>query len=284
VAAAQAVRSRLAVNLLLLAALAALGLLAWFRPNLEETTTYRVSRLDPAQVFSIRIERPGQEPVSLEKRDGEWLMSSPWKARAHELRVERLLEILALSARQRVSAEDLSRFELDRPLATLVANGEVLAVGALNPVTREQYVRAGNWVYLVESGVTADVFAPASRLLSPRLLGPGESPVAFEMGSVSLRQENGKWEQSPPPAEAVSQDDLNRWVQEWRLATALDVQQGPSSGQEQAQGLRVGLAGGRTVPIRVLQREPQVVLMREDDGFAYRFPRDVGARLLTPPG
>lgn len=283
-AAAQAVRPRLAVNLALLAALVLLGLLAWFRPlSQEKPASYRVTALEPAQVVAIRLEKPGQEPVDLKKDPGGWLMTAPWTARAHASRAQRLLDIAALTSSQRFPAQDLSRFELDRPLATLVMNGEAVAIGALNPVTREQYLRAGEWVYLVDSRAVTDVFAPAVRFLSPLLLGPEETPIEFYMGSVSLSQEQGTWRQSPPPGQPVSQDDLNRWVQEWRLATALEVQRAPAGGQDPTEELRIGLAGGREITLHVLQREPQLVLVREDEGLAYRFPRDVGDRLLLPP-
>lgn len=277
-------RSRLAVNLALFALLAALALLAWYRPKSGEPETFRVSQLEPARVDSLRIEKPGQEPIALAKRRGEWFLASPWQARAHEARVERLLEILTLRAQQRLPAEDLARFELDRPLATLTAGGETLAAGTINSVTREQYLRAGSWVYLVESRAIADLFAPAERLLSPSLFGPGESPVAFELDSVSLRQEDGRWRRSPPPAKPVSQDDFNRWVQEWRLATAMDVQPAALAGADASpRELRIALAGGKSVPLRVLQRDPALILLRMDEGLAYRFPREVGERLLAPP-
>lgn len=282
-AAAPAVRSRLAVNLALFALVAALGLLAWYRPKSGEAETFQVSALEPARVVSMRIEKPGHEPVALERRQGEWFMASPWQARAHEARVERLLEILTLRARQRLPAEDLARFELDRPLATLLAGSETLAVGALNSVTRQQYLRAGNWVYLVDSRAVADLFAPAARLLSPRLLGPGESPVAFELDSVSLRQEGGRWQRSPAPAQPVSQDDFNRWVQEWRLAAALDVQRAGAAGPDPPREVEIALAGGRSIRLRVLQQEPALILLRMDEGLAYRFPREVGERLLAIP-
>jgi hypothetical protein len=284
VAAPQAVRPRIAVNLALLAALLLLGLLAWFRPlSQEKPASYRVTALEPTRVASIRLERPGQEAVDLKKNPGGWLMTAPWTARAHEPRAQRLLDIAALTSSQRFPARDLARFELDRPLATLVMNGEAVSIGALNHVTREQYLRAGEWVYLVDSRAVTDVFAPATRFLSPRLLGPEETPIAFHMDSVSIRQEQGTWRQSAPPGQPVSQDDFNRWVQEWRLATALEAQPAPAGGQDPGGELRISLMGGREIILRVLQREPQLVLVREDEGLAYRFPRDVGDRLLSPP-
>lgn len=277
-------RPRLAVNLTLLAALVLLGLAAWFRPlSQEKPASYRVTDLEPGRVVSIRLEKPAQDPVDLKRDPGGWLMTAPWTARAHEPRAQRLLDIAALTSSQRFPAQDLARFELDRPLATLIMNGEAVSIGALNPVTREQYLRAGEWVYLVDSRAVTDVFAPAARFLSPRLLGPEETPIEFHMESVSIGQEQGTWRQSPPPGQPVSQDDLNRWVQEWRLATALEVQRAPAGGQDASGELRIGLAGGREIVLRVLQREPQLVLVREDEGLAYRFPRDVGERLLSPP-
>ncbi|HET9701450.1 MAG TPA: DUF4340 domain-containing protein [Burkholderiales bacterium] len=275
-------KPRLILNLVLFAAVVVLGAFAWLGGRQPAAATYPVSALDPATVASVRIERPGEPPVALERRGGAWRMTSPLSARAEPIQVRRLLGFLAATSDQRLPARDLERFELDRPVARITADGETFSFGSMNPIAGGQYVQAADWVYLVDSRRTAEALVPASRLLSPRLLAEEELPVGFELGEVSLRQTDGKWLLEPAPGTQVSQDDLNRWVQEWRLALAQRV--APlGAGAKPLSTLRVRLAGGTAVAIEVLAREPETVLARPDEKLEYRFPKVVGDRLLTPP-
>lgn len=271
------------LNLALLAAVVLLGTYAWLGRKQPAADAHPVSALDPAAVALVRVERPGQPPIALEKRGGAWRMTSPLAARAEPIQVQRLLGFLTATSRQRLPARELERFELDRPVARIIADGETFSFGSLNPVTGGQYVQAGDWVYLLDSRRTAEALLPANRLLSPRLLAEEEVPAGFELGEASLKQAaDGKWLLQPAPAEPASQDDLNRWVQEWRLALAQQVT--PLAGEAKPLStLRLTLAGGAVVVIEVLAREPETVLARPDEKLEYRFPKAVGERLLALP-
>ncbi len=275
-------RSRLLLNLALLLAVAALAAAVYWQRKDKDAALHRLSAQDPAAIASVRVERPGQPPLVLERRGGGWGMSSPLAARAEPIQVERLLAVLAAESRQRLPATDLARFELDRPAARLVADGQALAFGTVNPLTREQYVQAGDWVYLVDARRTADALAPATRYLSPRLLAEEETPAGFDFGDLSLQQADGKWVLQPAPTERPSQDDLNRWAQEWRLARAQQVES-LAAGAKPLATVKVTLTAGQTLAIEVLAREPETVLARPDEKLEYRFPRAVGERLLNPP-
>jgi uncharacterized protein DUF4340 len=273
------VNSRIVLNLALLAAVATLAVLVFRKEVGNEAPG--VSDLDPAKVASVRLERPEQPIVALEKRGGEWRLTAPVAARADAVRVQRLLQFLTTIPARRLPAQDLARFDLDRPMARIQVDGREWAFGMLNPLTQEQYVRGGDWVYPLDARLTADVFAPAMRFFSPRLLADGESPVAFDIGPVKLEQREGRWVVFPAPAEPPSQDDLNRWVNEWRLATAGGVQVA-TGGSKPLEEIRLRLADGRALSFQVLSREPNLVLVRADEGLAYRFSKAVGDRLLQP--
>jgi Domain of unknown function (DUF4340) len=281
VAPAQAVNSRVLVNLALLAAVTGLAAFALFGPKQGENKSGPLSDLKPENAASIQVERSGQPALALERHGAEWRLSAPLAARVDSVKVQRLLQFLAAPPSRRLPAEDLARFDLARPQARVSVDGHDWAFGMLNPLTQEQYIQDGDWVYLVDGRLTAEVLAPASRFLSRHLLGDGESPVAFEIGALKLEQQAGRWVVSPPPAEAPSQDDLNRWVNEWRLAAAGEVQAtGVSSGS--GDKIRLRLADGRDLSFEVQAREPDLVLVRADEGLAYRFPKAVGERLLQP--
>src|SRR5690606_32527443 len=83
------------LNLALLAVIAGLGGYAWYRsgksPDADKPTLTSVA---PASVQRIEIERPNEETVRLERRDGRWHLTAPVKARADEFAVEQLMRVL----------------------------------------------------------------------------------------------------------------------------------------------------------------------------------------------
>src|SRR5258706_8892841 len=99
------------------------------------------------------------------------------------------------------------------------------------------------------------------QLVSKQLFAPEEAPVAFEFKEFSLARQDGRWRLTPPAAD-LSQDDINRWIDEWRLATALVVQ--PASDRKPLTTVKVWLKGGDDITLSLLQREPQLVLARSD--------------------
>ena len=107
-----------------------------------------------------------------------------------------------------------------------------------------------------------------------------EAPVAFGFDDFKLAQEDGKWQLMPPAAE-ISADDINRWVDAWRLATALGVQ--PASNKKPLATARIKLKSGTEITVAVLQREPQLVLARSDQSYEYQFTADAAKRLLARP-
>jgi hypothetical protein len=48
--------------------------------------------------------------------------------------------------------------------------------------------------------------------------------------------------------------------------------------------VKVELKDGAALALGILQREPELVLLRADEGIQYHFFADVGKRLLSPPG
>jgi hypothetical protein len=123
----------------------------------------------------------------------------------------------------------------------------------------------------------------AWQLISRQLFADNELPAAFKLPDFKLAQQNGKWALSPSPKTALSQDDFNQWIDDWRYASALAVQ--PADKHAAVATIKVKLQDGRTVNLAVLQRAPQLILMRDDQpAFEYQFTDDVTRQLLAPPG
>lgn len=271
---------RTALNLALFIIVAGLGLFVYFKPKAPGQPEFQLSALHPADVRTIRIEKTGIAPIVLQKRGAAWFITEPFPARADMLKIARVLEILAARSNQRFPSEDLARFDLDKPYAQLILEGQAFRFGALNSLTQEQYVAGPEAVYLVELRYAAALPMRPEDLASRRLLAEDETPVAFELEKLSLTQKEGKWSMLPAPQETPSQDDLNAWVKEWQLAHALHSRPGKrakATGQ-----IEIKLASGKTLQLQIIQQEPEFILLRSDENIQYHFSREIGHRLLYP--
>jgi hypothetical protein len=269
------------LNALLAAAVVALGTWAYFKPAKDVPVEHPLSALKPAEARSIRIERAGAKPVLLDRKQNSWIVTAPFIARADDLRVQQLLEILEARAANRLAATDLARFELEQPAVRLTIDGQPFAFGMVNPVTREQYVLTGGAVYAVRPRYGAALPAGAAELASRQLFATDELPIRIELKTFTVEQRDGKWMQTPQTSD-LSQDDFIRWVDEWRRAAALRVE--PDAKKQPSVEIRVRFKDGSTVTVGQLALEPELVLLRTDENLRYHFRAEVAKRLLSPPG
>jgi len=266
------------LNIALLAAVIALTLFAWLKPPRGESD-YKLSTIKAADAKSIRVEIAGAPPVVLERTTLDWRITAPFAARADTFQVQRLLGVLEATSKDRFPAAGLARFDLNEPYARVSVNQQTFSFGAVNQVSREQYVQTQDGVYLVGMQYGAALPKSALQLVSRQLFAAEEAPAAFEFGSFKLARQDEKWQLAPMTD--AGPDDINRWVDEWRLATANAVL-APSNRKPLA-AIKVKLKGGGEVTLEVLQREPEFVMARSDQKFEYQFAGPVAQRLLAPP-
>ena len=278
-------KSKALLNLALIAALVALSLLAYFKPWQEKVAAIKLTQLKRDDVTSIAVEPRGIAPIKLEKRDGTWRIVAPLNAQAEVTQVDRLVDIVNANAKQKLANPDLAQFDLNPPPVRVILNDQAFAFGRVNDITYEQYVGTAEGVYLVPPlygyGIPTDV----TKLLSRRLLDAGEIPVAFDFGRYRIiRDDKGTWTSSGEFATTketpVSQDDFNRWADEWRNTSALSVEPDKSSGTREQ--VIVRFKNGKSVTMRILQKEPDFQLVRSDNAMRFHFGVEVGRRLTDP--
>jgi hypothetical protein len=274
-------KARALINVFLLILVVGLAFWLYFKPWREIKAEFRIASLAPTEVKQIRIEKPGASPVALEKGEREWRLAAPFSARADPVKVEALLELLAAKSVERLPASDLARYELDRPQARIAFDDKVIALGMLNPLSNEQYVASEQAVYLIAPRYARAALAPPGSFASSRLLAENEKPVRFEFPDFKVFEGETGWRVEPGKS-GLSQDDVNRWVQEFRLATARSV--APAGSHETQSTFKITLTDGREIAFDVIEREREVVIARGDEKLAFHFGPDAAARLLSPPG
>ena len=267
------------INLALLGAVIALLLIAWLKPSVSEPE-HKLSTLKATDAKSIRIEIAGAEPIALERAATDWRITAPFTARADSFQVQRLLGILDATSKDRYPAVGLARYELNEPHVRVTIERQTFSFGAANSMSNEQYVLTQDGIYPVSLRYAAALPKNALQLASRQLFAAEEAPVAFEFSAFKLAQEGGKWRLVPPAANPGA-DDINRWVDEWRLATALAVQ--AASERKPLATIKVKLKSSGDVTLAVVQREPELIIARSDQKFEYRFPGAIARRLLAPP-
>ncbi|MGH8750262.1 MAG: DUF4340 domain-containing protein [Burkholderiales bacterium] len=271
-------KSRLWLNMFLLLLAAVLGAWFYFKPKIETQNQFRFSSLQAAGVKKILIAKTADAPVTIEKRDQHWFITTPFKARADSTLVSHLLELVAFTATRRVPAADLGRFDLEQPWAKLTFDDQEISFGDQYPPTKEQYVATGGYIYLIPQQYTSILSLPGNYFLSHQPLTENETPVGFELPGLTLTQKDGKWESAPANGQ-LTQDQLNRFTDEWKHAYSLNSQ--PLSGRTGAP-VKIRLASGSTLNFQILEKDPDVLLLREDEMIAYRFPAQIGVRLIDP--
>ncbi|HUW51240.1 MAG TPA: DUF4340 domain-containing protein [Sulfuricella sp.] len=273
-------KPRIWLNLGLAALVIVLALLVWLKPKPAAQPEFKLTALASAGINHITIEKNGQPATVLQKTPAGWRLIAPFKARADEEMVRRVLEITAATSLQRFPATDLGRFQLDQPLLRLTLDGQEISFGMQNPLTGEVYAAANGGVYPIAPRYLAHVLKIPADFAARALLAEEEKPVGFEFADLALNQrDDGKWLASPANPD-WSQDDLNRWVDEWRNASSLLTQ--PYDGTPAKESITLRLRDGKTIPCKILRREPELVLLREDEKLQYHFPTEVGKRLLRP--
>lgn len=135
---------------LLLATVAALLLLADRWPAVVAATP-KLTRLDPAQVSAVRIERGDRLVLALQRDGNDWRLVHPLASAATTRRVEQLLAIAQAPVQHELGqVATPADYGLMPPRAVLQLDHTRLAFGALDPTRQQRYVSANGQVVTVD--------------------------------------------------------------------------------------------------------------------------------------
>lgn len=270
-------RNRL--NLILLAAVLVLGLVAFLQPGLEEEKPPKppLTTLDPEHIQRIEIQRPRQDPVVLRRQEGHWQLrlDERWLP-ANTWRIRQLLELARSPSEARFPAPaELAQYGLAEPRIRLRFDTLTLLFGDSEPLTHRRYVQQGDTVHLIDDRYYIHLVAADTDYLRLTPLPAQARIEVLELpdGQRLQRTEDGDWQLQPP--RDISQDSINRLLDHWRQAQAMQVSR-HAPGEDR---IRLQLDDGRWLGFDQAEGEGEWLLIRNDLGLAYHFPTDTRARL-----
>src|SRR6187549_634963 len=187
-------KNRWILNLVMLALVAGLVAFLYLRPQTSNDgpTQHEVTTLKLADFNAIKVEFPTQAPTTFEKVNGLWRMTAPYKTRADQLSVQRILSIIAAKTQNKFTAEDLEKFGLDKPQLRLKLSGDVgteeFIFGTFNTVTDEQYVAYRDSIYLLPGSYAEAASTQAIEMVDKSPLAPAEAKQISGFDYAHLEQ------------------------------------------------------------------------------------------------
>ena len=293
-------KKRWLLNLVLLAFVVGIATFLHLRKQDQTQTAadYEISTLKMGGFTAVKVEFPAQAPVAFEKVDGLWRMTAPYKSRADQMSVQRILSIIAAKTKTKLPATDLAKYGLDNPLLKLkltdASATHTFAFGTYNPVTEEQYVGFNDAVYLLPGNYSEAASTQAIELVDKRPLAPNEAKQVAGMDLSRLEQweeirlnvdldAQGKWLVSTPKAKPT-QNELNEWLDfTWKQGQATSVEFYTPNRKATYPSFEVKLKDGKKIHFDKMQESPEYLLARADEGIIYHFPNDVGFSMTNPP-
>ncbi|MHB8535299.1 MAG: DUF4340 domain-containing protein [Sulfuricaulis sp.] len=270
--------------------LALIALLAWAATHRAAqqkiVSAPPLTALSATAVSHLRIERPGQLTVALEKTGDQWKLTAPVPARANAYNVNSLLRTLSAPAKTRFPAQpaDLAKFGLDKPQSRVWFENDEIDFGAMHPLENQIYVRYKKEVALIPGYHLAAAIYPYTNFIDSHLFEPGRKLTGIELPGFTLSLKDGVWQRKPEDKK-LSSDEINDFASEWQNASALTIDK--YSGKKAVARIRIDstLDGkNEKLLLDILSYKPDFVLHRPDENLEYHFTEDTGKRLLNLTG
>ncbi len=280
-------RSRWLLNLGLVVLVA---LLAVFALNKRDTDDDRIllTAIDLDSVKTVRLQHGDDKPIVIGQQLDKWVLLAPEPARANQFKIRNLLRLAAAVSERQFAAESssLGKYGLDKPVARLWLDDQVIHIGARHPLKNSRYVLYKDAVHLISAHYFDSRAYGYVDLISPRLFADHRRPVVLELPQLRLQRNDGTWTIEPED-ESLAADGINDFVEQWRNVRALTVVR--YAGGPVVDRVHVTFAAdeGATDQTRdqlelgILSYEPDFVLYRQDENLEYRFTEDIGKRLLN---
>lgn len=271
------------LNLLLVAVAVLLTATVYFSRE-EESAPPPLTTLDSEAITHIEISHPGKPVIELDKGNNGWMLTEPVQITADATQVGALtaLAYRETSLEYPVAEVDLERLGLEPPKWSITLDDTALHFGEKEPVKDRRYVQVGDKVLLANDPPSTALDADYSDLVHPKLMPEGTADISLiETPELKLEQ-TGEIEWKVTPATADHGPDARaKLLAHWENARSLWRTRFDPATEKQMDDdyIRVRF-GDREVEFLVLQREPQLKLLRADLDVVYTLAPKYGIDLF----
>ena len=272
-------KSRLLVNLGLLALIAILATVAIVKPGKKEVELSPLLAVDPQGLTRVTLQN--KETLVFEKQDGQWRLTGPFAAPVNQVRVGQLLDVAKApsEANYPLKPDEAGQFGLDAPQAVLTLGDKTLQFGGTDPIKMRRYVRVDDTLHLVEDNFFHHLTAAATDYVDKRLIPEGAKIQEIQLpGMKALRNAEGRWTVEPA---SESSTDLAELASVWATSRAIDVKR--IEPKVVGETIRIGLVEGAPIEFVILKKSPELVLGRRDLGLQYEVTSETSRELLNQP-
>lgn len=227
------------------------------------------------------FEREDGMRVMLERRSDGWWLSEPVVAPADPAEANRLLGIAEAGVAERfpLSAIDPEELGLAAPKYRLRFDDAEIAVGGLNPVTRQRYLQQGDTVLQITDPAGLPPPSTHAQLVHKQLLAGADSPlVAVRIGDRVLRRKEGQWRAEHPQRE-IDEGAAHAAGTAWESLRAMWTRAMDEGDAEDERAVELVLGDGSRIAL-VAERGQQLLLRRPDYAVQYHVARNRAALLL----
>jgi len=274
--------SRAILNIILLVVGVALVLIAYFQPGVQKPASpVPLLSIGPADVNRIKIMPATRQGITFEKNGSEWQIVEPIIARANNFRIESLLQLTHATVHKQydVTPSDLENLKLSKPLGIIQFNDIKISFGDYESLNNHRYVMIDDRVYLISDNYLQYLQTDLASNVDTRLLPPDSRIVAIELPDLVIKSgDKGQWSVTPQHPDLPA-DAVQSLIDEWRNVQALRVSR--YQGDKSAGKVRITL-DNHSAPLdfQILEREPDLILGREDIGVRYHVSDDQAERLM----
>ena len=282
------------IGLLIIVLITLFYSLTIFQKEPVESSKFELTKFKLSDFNELKIDFPSKISTHFKIIDNHWKMISPYKARADELYVYRILSILATSSLEKLSAADLSKYGLDQPKLKITFLGgslnEVILFGTYNPINEDQYVLYKNNVFLINGGYSETASYMPVELIEKNPIAKSEKIKSFDFSRLEqwqdsrlkLNYNNNIWSVKGKNL-SIIQADANEWYEmTWQNIPAKSVKPYKMDERLGYKSFDITLNNNQKLTFYRIQESPELLLFRKDEGLLYHFAGDLGFTMLNP--
>ena len=272
-------QSRLLLNIMLLALVIALSMIAYRSTDKDADKVIPLTMLAPDSISEIHI-RHNQRETELRKQGDRWVMTQPIRINANNFRINTLLKLLTTTSQADYAIDglDLAKYGLDQAATSIRFNDSEIAFGISNPVSGLRYVRVGDRVHLIDDSFYPLLSSQTGALVARELLPQDADVSKLVLPEITLsRNPDGSWRSD----KNAGADAIGQTLDNWKHVQAFGVH---NYMQRKSLARIEVYLGDEPEPLRfvVTDTDPWLIIARPELDLEYHFKLEDYDALLRP--